>query len=74
MGIIVYMLGIFDAEDVAHILYQSILKTSSGPEKRPFIFPSVTDAPMDAILAYIGRAWRCPESIHPFCGFLSVNA
>ena len=60
------MFGLLNSQDIASILYQSILKTASGAQKRPFIFAAVLNGSQRTVLAFIGASRRTPESIEFF--------
>jgi len=60
------MFSLLDSQNIASILYQSILKTASGAQKRPSIFAAVLNGSQRAVLAFIGAARRTPESVVSF--------
>lgn len=60
------MFGLLNSQGIASILYQSILKTASGAQKRPSIFAAVLNSSQRTVLAFIGAARRPPESVESF--------
>lgn len=58
--------GLLNSQGVAGILYQSMLKTTSGAQKRPSIFAAELNGPQGAIHALIRAARSPPESVKSF--------
>jgi len=59
------VLGILDTQDVPRILYQSMLKTSSGANERPAPFPGKPDSPKGPVHIVIRAAWSTPKCVKP---------
>ena len=60
------MFNLLNSQGIASILYQSILKTASGAQKRPSIFAAVLNGSQHTVLAFIGAARRPPETVESF--------
>ena len=60
------MFSLLNSQGIASILYQSILKTASGAQKRPSIFAAVLNGLQRTVLTFIGAARRPPESVKSF--------
>ena len=64
MGLCMFCL--LNSQGIAGILYQSMLKTTSGAQKRPSIFTAELNGHQGAIHALIGAARSPPESVKSF--------
>ena len=63
-----FVLRILDSQNIARILYQSMLKASSSPDERPAHFASEADSPNRSIHIFVWTTRSTPEGIKLFEG------
>jgi len=57
------MLSILDPQHIPRILYQSMLKTSSGADERPALLTCESDGPQRSMHALVRAGWSTPQGI-----------